>query len=128
MSVSTTSTVTGNTSTGALLGGAKKELDRDAFLQLLVAQLSNQDPMSPQDGHEFAAQLAQFSSVEQLTQIGETLGSHTQLLADLANQIGGLAAPAEPAAPTEPAAGDTSEGEAETGTAEADEPDTDSST
>jgi flagellar basal-body rod modification protein FlgD len=36
------------------------------FLQMLVAQLENQDPLNPQDSADFAAQLAQFSSVEQL--------------------------------------------------------------
>ncbi len=40
------------------------ELGQDAFLQLLVTQLSNQDPLSPQDNGDFIAQLAQFSSVE----------------------------------------------------------------
>ena len=65
-----------------------RELDRDAFLQLLVTQLSNQDPLNPQEGHEFAAQLAQFSSVEQLSVIGETLSVHTQLLAGLSSGLG----------------------------------------
>ncbi|MDX1531875.1 MAG: flagellar hook capping FlgD N-terminal domain-containing protein, partial [Rhodothermales bacterium] len=60
-----------------------KELDRDAFLRLLVTQLSNQDPLNPQDGHEFAAQLAQFSSVEQLTNISETLALHSEQIAML---------------------------------------------
>lgn len=64
-----------------------RTLDRDAFLQLLVTQLSNQDPLNPQDGHEFAAQLAQFSSVEQLTSIGETLAGQTQLLAGLSQGL-----------------------------------------
>lgn len=41
-----------------------KELDRDAFFQLLVAQLKNQDPLNPQDNSEFVAQLAQFSTVD----------------------------------------------------------------
>jgi len=42
----------------------ENELGQDAFLQLLVTQLSNQDPLSPQENGDFIAQLAQFSSVE----------------------------------------------------------------
>lgn len=40
-------------------------LDRQAFLKLLVAQLSHQDPLEPMEGTEFVTQLAQFSAVEQ---------------------------------------------------------------
>ena len=78
--------------TSNLFSGADKSLDRDAFLQLLVTQLSNQDPLNPQEGHEFAAQLAQFSSVEQLSNISGTLASHSKLLADLATGMGEAAA------------------------------------
>ncbi len=42
------------------------KLGQNQFLEMLVAQLENQDPLNPQDSAEFAAQLAQFSSVEQL--------------------------------------------------------------
>ena len=42
------------------------ELGRDAFLKLLTTQIQMQDPLSPLSGHEFIAQLAQFSTVEQL--------------------------------------------------------------
>ncbi|MBG3879008.1 flagellar hook assembly protein FlgD [Desulfovibrio oxamicus] len=45
------------------------ELDKQAFLNLLVAQLSHQDPLNPMDDKEFVAQLAQFTSLEQLTNI-----------------------------------------------------------
>lgn len=114
----TTSAVSSTTPTESLFTGSQKEMGRDAFLQLLVAQLSNQDPMSPQDGHEFAAQLAQFSSVEQLTQISDTLGTHTQLLARLSQAIDALELPASPETDTgetdasdasTPSAGDTAE-------------------
>jgi flagellar basal-body rod modification protein FlgD len=40
--------------------------NKEAFLQLLVAQLKNQDPLNPADGTEFLSQLAQFSELEQL--------------------------------------------------------------
>lgn len=44
------------------------------FLKLLVAQLQNQDPMNPVDGTQFVAQLAQFSSLEQLISLNTTVG------------------------------------------------------
>jgi len=50
-----------------------KELDRDAFLNLLITQLQNQDPLNPTDSTEFTAQLAQFSSLEQLGNVNENL-------------------------------------------------------
>jgi flagellar basal-body rod modification protein FlgD len=52
---------------------ATDALGRDAFLQLLTTQLSHQDPLKPQGDTEFIAQLAQFSSLEQLTQMRGTL-------------------------------------------------------
>ena len=48
-------------------------LGKDEFLNLLVAQLRNQDPLDPSDPKDFAAQLAQFSTVEQLLKIGEEM-------------------------------------------------------
>lgn len=49
------------------------KLGRDAFLQLLTTQLAHQDPLEPQADGEFIAQLAQFSSLEQLTEMRTTL-------------------------------------------------------
>lgn len=46
----------------------------DEFLRLFIAQLENQNPLDPQDGAEFVAQLAQFSSVEQAAQTNARLG------------------------------------------------------
>jgi flagellar basal-body rod modification protein FlgD len=54
--------------------GVQKGADRDTFLKLLVAQLKNQDPLAPQDGAAFVAQLAQFSSLDQLIGINQQLG------------------------------------------------------
>ena len=45
---------------------AEDDIGQSNFLTMLVAQLENQDPLNPQDSADFAAQLAQFSSVEQL--------------------------------------------------------------
>lgn len=59
-------------------------MDKQAFLKLLVAQLSHQDPLKPMEGTEFVTQLAQFSSVEQ--QIIQS-----QKLDLLSTQVGGLA-------------------------------------
>ena len=51
----------------------RTELGKDAFLQLLTTQLAHQDPTAPQDNAQMIAQLAQFSSLEQLTQIQHSL-------------------------------------------------------
>lgn len=51
----------------------KNKADSTMFMTLLVAQLKNQDPLAPQDGAAFVAQLAQFNSLEQLTGIKESI-------------------------------------------------------
>jgi flagellar basal-body rod modification protein FlgD len=55
-------------------------LGRDAFLQLLVTQMSHQNPLQPQEDGAFIAQLAQFSSLEQLTNIDDTLAGMADAL------------------------------------------------
>ena len=65
---------TGTTSTGATTKGKENGVVNQAeFMKLLVAQLQNQDPLNPLDSANFSAQLAQFSSLEQLTQINQKL-------------------------------------------------------
>lgn len=52
---------------------SNSDLDKDAFLKLMIAQLQNQDPLEPLDGTDYSAQLAQFSSLEQLSNINDSL-------------------------------------------------------
>ena len=56
-------------------GGA---LGKDEFLNLLVTQLSNQDPLDPMDSTESIAQLAQFSALEQMQNVGNQIASLRQ--------------------------------------------------
>lgn len=53
------------------------ELGQSAFLELMITQMKNQDPLSPQDNTEFIAQLAQFSSVEALDKLNNNFDSFT---------------------------------------------------
>ena len=57
-------------------------LGSDAFLQLLVTQLQNQDPTNPESNTEFVSQLATFSSLEQLTSINKGVTSMAQFFSD----------------------------------------------
>lgn len=49
------------------------QVNSNTFMTLLVAQLKHQDPLAPQEGAEFVAQLAQFNSLEQLVSINDRL-------------------------------------------------------
>jgi len=57
------------------------KMGQDAFLQLLTTQLAHQDPLEPVADTEFLAQLAQFSSLEQLTQISAQIQELSRLIA-----------------------------------------------
>lgn len=80
------STTSGSSASSTSSSSGTSTLGMDAFLQLLVTQLQYQDPLSPMDDKEFVAELAQFSSLEQLTEINtgidklSTIGQEQQLL------------------------------------------------
>lgn len=74
MDVNALSAVTGTTK-GSTASVASTTMGKDAFLKLLITQLQNQDPLNPADSTEFTAQLAQFSSLEQLSNVNENLNT-----------------------------------------------------
>ena len=86
MSIDPTQTANGTTPAAAGVSDAvarANSLGSDAFLKLLVVQLQNQDPTSPQSNTEFIAQLATFSSLEQLTAINKAVTSMAKFLGDV---------------------------------------------
>ncbi|MBW2608185.1 MAG: hypothetical protein JRD05_11180 [Deltaproteobacteria bacterium] len=65
--------IASNSNTSGVTPSKDSALGKDDFLNLLVAQLQNQDPLSPLDSTAFTSQLAQFSSLEQLSNVNENL-------------------------------------------------------
>ncbi|MBO9550278.1 flagellar hook assembly protein FlgD [Pseudomonas sp.] len=74
-----TSSTKKTSTTSSATGG--QTLGKDAFLQLLVTQMQNQNPLDPQDNSEFVAQLAQFSSLEGITSLNESVSAITSAMA-----------------------------------------------
>ncbi|MBN1517308.1 flagellar hook assembly protein FlgD [Candidatus Sumerlaeota bacterium] len=73
MSISSVnSSLAAATTTSTKSSSSNSELGQLDFLNLLVTQLKNQDPLNPQDSAEFAAQLAQFSALEQMININDS--------------------------------------------------------
>jgi flagellar basal-body rod modification protein FlgD len=83
-------------------GTAGAIVNQDEFLRLFVAQLKNQSPMDPLKGHEFIAQLAQFSSLEQLTNLNATFADSLKFeqLIGTGNLIGKKATYLDPTSDT----------------------------
>ena len=73
-------TTSSNDSSGSSTTSSSTSVDKNMFLQLLVAQLQNQDPLNPADGTQFIGELAQFQQLEQSINTG---GDVTALRTDL---------------------------------------------
>ena len=65
----------------------KSSLGKDDFMKLMISQLKNQDPLNPMDGTAFSAQLAQFSSLEQLTNLNTYMKQSIDANATLTQSI-----------------------------------------
>jgi len=72
--------VSATTTSSDALTAATEQLDRDAFLKLLITQMQNQDPLEPMKDKEFIAQLAQFSALEQTQQTNDNLETLMQMM------------------------------------------------
>ena len=74
----------------------KNAMGQDEFLKMLVAQLKNQDPLNPMDGKDMAAQLAQFSTVEQLITMNKSMEAQAASATATADAIEALGTALEP--------------------------------
>lgn len=90
MSVSATSSTTNTSSTDRSASTGTTNLGKDDFLQLLVAEMRNQDPMNPMENKDMMAQLAQFNVLDQITHLSDALDHFmsVQELAEAGNLIG----------------------------------------
>ena len=66
---------------------ANDALGKDAFLKLLVTQMQYQDPLDPQDNSEYVAQLAQFSALEQMTNVAKGLEKTNTLVSNIDSSL-----------------------------------------
>ena len=71
----------------AMKAASNDSLGKDAFLQLLVTQLKYQDPLEPQDNSNFIAQLAQFSSLEQMSNVASGLEDLAKLVGNIDTSV-----------------------------------------
>ena len=72
-----------NSSSTTTTSSSSGDVNKNMFLQLLVAQLQNQDPLNPTDSTQFVAQLAQFQQLEQSMNTGQDVTAIRQDLDQL---------------------------------------------
>ena len=75
MQVPSTTSSTSQSTAATSAAASKNMLDYNTFLQLLIAEMKNQDPTKPMDSQQFIAQLASFSNVEQGIKMNQKLDS-----------------------------------------------------
>lgn len=73
MGVESIGTKVYSTDRGTKIVNSSNGLDKNAFLKILTAELSNQDPMNAADSTQYVAQMAQFASLEQMGNINDKL-------------------------------------------------------
>lgn len=77
---------TNNTAGAKPTTSANDSLGKDDFLKLLVAQMQNQDPTNPVDNTQSIAEMAQFSSLEQMTNIATAMNTLSQTMTNFSQQ------------------------------------------
>ena len=86
-----TITTNGVTSTAAASSTTSttksNDLDKNAFLQLLCTQMKYQDPLDPQDNSEYLSQLAQFSSLEQMTNVSTAMSKLSTIVDNIDSSL-----------------------------------------
>jgi flagellar basal-body rod modification protein FlgD len=86
---SSTQAATGQTSQAKDTAASDALGQKEVFLQLLVAQIRNQNPLNPADGIQFVTQLAQFSQLEETIQMRTDLDAMAKVISPPANGSGG---------------------------------------
>jgi flagellar basal-body rod modification protein FlgD len=69
----TVTNATGTSSSSTSVANSSTSVNKNDFLKLLIAQMKNQDPLNPMDGTQYVAELAQFSSLEQLQNMNDNM-------------------------------------------------------
>ena len=86
-----TSATSAATTTTSSSSSSSLKLGTTDFLQLLMTQLTNQNPLDPTDPTEFTSQLATYSGLEQQISMNDTLSTMSDTMADVLTQVSLLA-------------------------------------